>query len=122
MSARKLGVTLSLKDFVRQRQVVTLYRHFLKSVKKNVTGNVPLQEDLRQQVRTDFRRNKVIKDHSAISSLIQEANRNLERIKDLNSGSANDHGGTDSWINTEDEDDKRGRVGSGWPWGGGGGG
>tara|TARA_B110000090_G_C13021772_1_gene308322 strand:+ start:100 stop:276 length:177 start_codon:yes stop_codon:yes gene_type:complete len=27
----------------------------------------------------------------------------------------------DSWLNQKDAEDERGRVGSGWPWGGGGG-
>lgn len=119
-TAKRLGATLPFQYFVRQRQVLTLYRHLLKSVKKNLDGNESLQKELQVQIRSDFRRNKEMKDNVAVASLIQEAKRNLEQIKDMNSGPADSHGGAGSWINTEDEDDKRGRIGNGWPWGGGG--
>ena len=43
-----------------------------------------------------------------------DARRNLNRVKDLAiNNTSND---SNSWINSSDEDDQKGRVGSGWPW------
>ena len=110
---------------MRQRQVLSLYRQFLKSVRTNLSDNAILQEEIRNQVKNDFRRNSNMTDHVGATTLIQEATRHLARIKDMNSnldnrggGGGGGGGGTKgSWINTEDKDDPRGRVGEGWPWG-----
>lgn len=80
----------------------------------NKLNDKELKIDLKCQLETDFKRNKHLKDNVIINSLIIDARRNLNRVKDLSHNANNSD--ANSWINSSDEDDHKGRVGSGWPW------
>lgn len=72
------------------------------------------QEDLRQQVQNEFRAHKTLDDPFNIQRALAEGKRRYEELQEF-TGSKNKFDG-DSWINTKDEEDPRGRVGVGWPW------
>jgi Complex 1 protein (LYR family) len=71
-----------------------------------------VREGIIQEVRVGFRTNKNLSDNGTISASIKEAQRSLAAIKAMSSTSVD----SDSWVNNSDEDDKRGRIGQGWPW------
>lgn len=84
-----------------------------------------MQVELSKQIKADFRRNKDLIDALAVKSLMQEGYRSLQQIQDLASSSSrsttrearigNNLPGM-TWLQTEDKEDERGRVGEGWPW------
>ncbi len=94
--------------------MVQLYRQMLKSA-RNIK-NKPLSLDLRGQITREFHRNKALTEGMTIRNLVQEATRNARQLKDLAEEPSDNATNGDTWINTGDETDKRGRVGTGWPW------
>lgn len=80
MSKSRLTNALPLQYFVRRQQSLKLYRQFLRHSRR-------LPDDMKygvvEQVRNEFRRNQSIEDHAAIRMLIQEGNRELEKLKGL---------------------------------------
>ena len=75
--------------------------------------DLDVQSSVQKQIREEFKINKSISDLASQKALLKEAQRHLAAIEAL-------HGQqelpSDSWLHTKDEEDKRGRVGSGWPW------
>ena len=102
----------SLQYFIRQRQIKSLYRKFLKAVKD--VSDIDLKKSVRGQIELEFRKNILITDKSTIATLFKEASRSLDSIRDLSRPKST--ASSSSWMNTSDEEDKRGRVGTGWPW------
>lgn len=127
---RILKNTLPLQVFIRRAQVTSAYRNLLRAARH--CQDPSLRKDITQQIRVEFQRNKDIQDNTLIRSCIQDATKSLKKVQDLvgvapnsagNSGSVavaskrtvkNETGG--SWLEVQDEEDKRGRVGEGWPW------
>ena len=101
----------SYKEFVHRFTVLSLYRGFLKCIRDSMPHN---QEDLREQVRKEFQVNKHDTNSFTVKQNIAEGQRRFEELKEF-TGQSNKHTG-ESWINIQDPDDPRGRVGTGWPW------
>lgn len=101
----------SYKEFVHRFTVLSLYRGYLKCIRDSMPHN---QEDLRDQVRKEFKVNKDDRDAFAIKQNISEGQRRFEELKEF-TGQSNKYSG-ESWINIKDSEDPRGRVGTGWPW------
>jgi hypothetical protein len=99
----------SYKEFVHRFTVVRLYRNFLKAI-RTLPHN---QEDLRAQVQREFGVNKKDANPFNIKRALAEGQRKYAELQDF-TGAKNPS--QDSWINTKDEQDPRGRVGEGWPW------
>jgi len=101
----------SYKEFVHRFTVLSLYRGFLKCIRDSMPHN---QDDLRAQVRKEFQIHKHDTDPFTVKQNISEGQRRFEELKEF-TGQSNKFSG-DSWINIQDPDDPRGRVGTGWPW------
>ncbi len=84
----------------------------LRSTSK-INDNNELKEQLNLQIKNEFKSKKDLSDPVAIKSLLTEGYRNLKKLEELGPIKAYS---SDSWINIQDEEDKRGRVGEGWPW------
>ena len=111
----RLGSTLPLHVFVHRQQVLHLYRNLLKGARR--TPDVVLAASLKDQIRTDFKNGKNLKDKVSIKSAIVNGQKSLIRLDDLNGTNQGTTIKSGSWIDTKDDEDVRGRVGAGWPWG-----
>ena len=116
---------LPLHVFIRQRQVIHMYRKSLKAIKKVVPETV--RGDLLAEIQREYRKCATIQDSMTVKSLIVHGERSLKQIKDMAQiesavavrvGTFDKEIDADSWLNQSDEHDQRGRVGTGWPWGG----
>lgn len=72
------------------------------------------QDDLKGQVQHEFKANRTITDPFNVQRALTEGKRRLRELQEL-TGSNNKYEG-ESWLNTPDQEDPRGRVGTGWPW------
>ncbi len=122
----KLGTIPTLAEFVHRRTVIHQYRHFLKAV-TNLTGQDKVMA--RSEIQGGFRRVQYETDSLAIQMALKEGQRRLAQVQAL-VGHTTTHTtaataasttnaafqDADSWLNTPDEDDPRGRVGTMWPW------
>ena len=72
------------------------------------------QKDLMEQVKSEFKSHKTMTDSFNIQRSLVDGKRRFEELRELTGSSRNKDG--DSWLNTPDKDDPRGRVGLGWPW------
>jgi hypothetical protein len=100
----------SYKEFVHRSTVISLYRNCLKAVRLMPHN----QEDLRLQVQNEFRANKDDSDPFNTQRSLAEGKRKYQELQEM-TGHKKQEGG-DSWLNTDDPEDTRGRVGTGWPW------
>jgi len=121
---------LPLHVFIRRRQVISAYRNLLKAAKP--CKDDALKNDVINQVRTEFQRNKSLENKDTIKQCIQQATRSLRQVEEIcnpqkhapivadeNSFKTNEAAVTkkdESWINVKDSIDVRGRIGEGWPW------
>ena len=110
----KLDSVLPLKHFIRQQGVVKLYRDFLRA--SRFAAPADASADVERQIKFEFRKNQSISDVIVIKSLITEAHRSLKLVVAMNPKNSNQKD-KDAWINSSTDDDKRGRLGAGWPWG-----
>lgn len=101
----------SYKEFVHRFTVLSLYRGFMKCIRDSMPHN---KEELREQVRKEFKLNKNDTNSFAIKQNIADGQRRFEELQEF-TGQSNKYSG-ESWINIQDPDDPRGRVGTGWPW------
>ena len=101
----------SYKEFVHRFTVLSLYRGFLKCIRDSMPHN---KDDLRAQVQKEFQINKVDNNPLSVKQNIAEGQRRFEELQEF-TGQSNKFTG-ESWINIQDPDDPRGRVGTGWPW------
>mmetsp|Transcript_22577 Transcript_22577/g.49007 ORF Transcript_22577/g.49007 Transcript_22577/m.49007 type:complete len:187 (+) Transcript_22577:43-603(+) len=105
----------SLKEFVHQQTVIRQYRGFLRAV--SMIPDPAFQRSSVEEVRTTFLRYKDETDVMAIQMAVREGERQLEKVRSMvgyvDPRSREDD---DSWLNIQDEDDPRGRVGMQWPW------
>jgi hypothetical protein len=112
--SKRLGDVLPLQVFIRRAQVLRLYRNMLRLTRPEGEQKEQRQQ-LREHVRDRFRTYQHVQDHKLIATLIADGQRQMEQLKAIVDTAASGSGG-DSWINTKDEKDPRGRVGEGWPW------
>ncbi|KAJ1432281.1 hypothetical protein B484DRAFT_31933 [Ochromonadaceae sp. CCMP2298] len=116
MSRLRLANTLPLHVFVHRQQVLRLYRKLLRTARH--VEDKGLQKDIRDEIKLEFGKNKDLLDKSSVRTAVQEATRSLTRLEDMTGVTpatpASKKGG--SWLDTQDSDDVRGRVGTGWPW------
>ena len=113
----KFANAISLQEFVRRQQIVTMYRKMLVQARRIPDSNV--SQGITQQIKDDFRNNKTVKDPVAVKSLIVEGARSLKQIEAMSkdgSQSSGSAGSSGSWLDSSEEGDTKGRVGSGWPW------
>lgn len=118
---------MPLQVFIRRKQVLDLYRRLLRgSIRADAViegGNLGShkQGDLYGRVRSEYRTYSNIVDSGTISILITEGMRHAEHIESMaplatTKESAAPADADGSWLNSGDDDDKRGRVGDRWPW------
>ena len=107
----------SLKEFVHRQTVIRQYRGFLR-----VVACIPdptFQLSSKKEVQTSFGRYKSETDALTIQMALKEGERQLEQVKSMVGYVGADDVAKkdeDSWLNTDDEEDPRGRVGVMWPW------
>jgi hypothetical protein len=125
--SRLAGVP-GLKDFMRRGQSIGQYRAFLRQIGRfergGSGGTSATALEIRTQVHDAFRQHQHERDSTMVRKLLTDGGRQLELLSALADGGG---GGGDaaagvavasdgSWIDTEDPDDPRGRVGAQWPW------
>lgn len=121
--------------------MIKSYRDLLRTARK--CEDKDLQLDIVSQIRSEYARHKQISDPGQIKQHLQVASKELKKVQDLchsislSKQSSSDKPPADqssifyptstriskhtnhpgqSWIDTKDEEDERGRVGQGWPW------
>ncbi|VEU35104.1 unnamed protein product [Pseudo-nitzschia multistriata] len=102
---------LSYKEFVHRFAVLSLYRGYLRCIRDSMPHN---QDDLAEQVKREFRIHSTESDAFTARRFLSEGQKQFEELKEF-TGQSNKYEG-ESWINTKDAEDPRGRVGTGWPW------
>lgn len=100
----------SYKEFVHRFTVLSLYRNYLKEI-RTMPHN---QDELKEQVQREFKANKMVTDPFNVQRALADGKRRFKELQEF-TGSNNKYEG-DSWLNTKDDEDPRGRVGTGWPW------
>jgi hypothetical protein len=105
----------SYKVFVHRFTVVSLYRNFLKTIRSLPKD---AQTDLIRQVQQEFHTNKQDNDPFNVQRALAEGQRRFQELISLVPPSSKKASlqDSDSWLNTKDAVDPRGRVGEGWPW------
>ena len=71
--------TLNLKQFLLRKEVLKLYKEFLLTISR-VQSEIDRSE-LKQWVRSDFRRNKQLKDEEAIKMMITRGKMSLKELQ-----------------------------------------
>lgn len=107
----------SLKEFVHRQAVIRQYRGFLRAV--NCIPDPAFQSSSKREVRESFGRHKDETDALSVQMALKEGERQLEQVRSMvGYVSPDDAAKThdDSWLNINDEEDPRGRVGVMWPW------
>lgn len=113
---------LPLQYFVRRKQVLDLFRQFLREHRR--ISDQSLRSDIKRQISYEFRNygklptslDEYEKISRNISVLIVQGERSLQQLKDLSVTHSNSNDINDSWININDPEDTRGRIGTSWPW------
>ncbi|XP_031560596.1 LYR motif-containing protein 2-like [Actinia tenebrosa] len=78
MAARLPPKTLNFKQFLVRRQVLTLYREIMKTLKE--VPNAQHREDLKVWARDEFKQNKNEKDEASIQHMIYHGQQILKEI------------------------------------------
>ena len=102
----------SLREFVHKQKVLHQYRHFLKAV--NLIEDKQYKLEALQEVTTKFRRDSMETDSLSIQMAVKEGERRLVQVRSLVGYTESNE--EDSWLNIQDTEDPRGRVGNQWPW------
>lgn len=111
---------LSLRDFLHKSQVLKQYRAFLRELQGLDPTTVA---ELHKQIKDAYRENANERNRANMKALLAEGERQLVFVRSY-IGTARKVdpatiGKTDpTWVGTGDDDDIRGRIGEGWPWGG----
>lgn len=121
--SKRIADALPLQVFIRRAQVLKLYRTMFRLTKPVAGGSQEQMQHLRAHIRDRFKTYKCVDDSKLVATLLSDGQRQLEQLKAVvrphnhsSSSSSSVVGHTNSWINTKDENDPRGRVGEGWPW------
>ena len=121
-----LGTALPLQAFVRRQQVLRLFRALQRGAKDLEVQSLAVH--VREQIRFEFRNNGSLKDSVTLRNLIKDGQRQLAKLLSMgkkaavSSSSSSLH--QDGWLGSGGDgsagesldEDKRGRVGKGWPW------
>ena len=83
----------NLKVFMQRQKIIAMYREFLKEVRflrKLKTEEqsehfyyMNLSAELEAQIKTDFRKNSTLESNLSVKAAINDANRNLLRLKEI---------------------------------------
>lgn len=111
--SRRIGNTLPLHVFIRRQQTLKLFRQLLKACRKVEPES--LKRDISKEITSEFKKHKFIVDTLALRSLVQTAQSSLVKLEDMCNIKSTPYK-DNSWLNTSDETDQKGRVGKGWPW------
>ena len=133
MSSRRIlgAAAPPLHVFVRRQQVLRMFRALMRGAAD--LSDKSLTSHVREQIRFEFRNNSKITDNVALRNLIQDGQRQLTKLQSMgtkaahqlahasplpvsNSGSGSGSGSGSSWLNEQDREDQRGRMGAKWPW------
>jgi hypothetical protein len=79
--------------------------------------DLDVRKNLKEEITLEFHTCKSLVDNNAIKTAIANGQRSLSRLDDLSGTKSRFQRNGGSWIDTQDEEDVRGRVGTGWPWG-----
>jgi len=103
----------SLQEFVHKQKVLKQYRSFLRSIR--LIDDTSERQSAFQEVHREFKTHAALKDPLATQMVVTEGERKLKQVQSMvgYSVSVDDE---DSWLNTHDPEDPRGRVGTEWPW------
>lgn len=104
----------SLQEFVHKQKVLHQYRSFLKSIR--LIEDTRERQNAFQEVHREFRNHASLKDPLATQMAVTEGERKLKQIQSMVGYSDSTVDDDDSWLNTQDPEDERGRVGTEWPW------
>jgi hypothetical protein len=108
----------SFQEFIHRQQVISQYRGFLKAIRTIDDSNS--QIGMRNEVRTGFKSLMNEEDKLAITMAMKDGERRLKEFKSMvgyiDEKDKNIDSDPDSWLNIDDKDDPRGRVGTNWPW------
>ena len=107
----------SLKEFVHRQTVIRQYRGFLRAV--NCIPDPTFQTSSKKEVQSSFERYKNETDALTIQMALREGERQLEQVRSMVGYVGADNAAKtdgDSWLNIDDDEDPRGRVGVVWPW------
>lgn len=102
-----------MKEFVHRQNVRRQYRGFLRAL--DSISDSKFRKQGREEVRKEFGALKFITDQLAISMAIKEGARKLKELRSI-VGYQKEEEHADSWLNIQDDEDPRGRVGVSWPW------
>ena len=106
--------------------MLRLYRQLLKTARR--IEDATLKNDIHLEIKTEFAKNKGLESNVLIKTAIVSAQRSLTQLEDLSGGNkkfstvetnpppSSTKTTDNSWLNSSDKDDIRGRVGTGWPW------
>ena len=104
----------SYKEFVHRFTVLSMYRNFFKTLRRSEVHN---ESELKQQIRQEFKAHSQDQDPFNIQRALQEGQRRLDELQDFTGQNHSKYEqDMQSWINIDDKEDPRGRVGQGWPW------
>jgi hypothetical protein len=106
----------TMAEFLHKQKVVHQYRQFLKCIHR--IPDKDYQSEARLEVQQRYRQLARETDTFAIQMAVREGDRRLAQVQSLTGYGSTVAATTDkdSWINTPDPEDPRGRVGVEWPW------
>lgn len=114
-TATKLRNVPSMKEFLHKQTIVRQYRGFMRAV-----ATIPDEKwriQARDEVRNSFALHKNETNNIAISMATKEGERKLKELHSMvGYASFTTQSDADSWLNIDDKDDPRGRIGIEWPW------
>ena len=122
----------SLSEFLHQQKVKSQYRQFLRAIRQRFPEKED-RNDANHEVQSRYRQFQNETDPLIIRMAFQEGQRQvasllptslspLTMLKNNNNDNNNDDdddndkNSSDSWMNTKDSEDPRGRIGLQWPW------
>jgi hypothetical protein len=86
----------------------------------NHVADQSVRAGLLEEIKIEFHKCKSLSDGAAVKNAIAHGQRSLAQLEDLSgyktAPASLPKKGSGSWIDTQDEEDVRGRVGTGWPW------
>jgi hypothetical protein len=105
----------SLQEFVHKQKVLRQYRSFLKAIR--LIQDETDRENAFLEVKRDFKAHAALQNTLAIQMAVTDGLRKLKQVQSMVGYSdENTEDDQDSWLNTPDTEDPRGRVGTEWPW------
>jgi Complex 1 protein (LYR family) len=124
----------SLSEFLHQQKVKSQYRQFLRAIRQRFPEKED-RNDAYNEVQSRYRQFQNETDPLIIRMAFQEGQRQVASLlptslspltlienannngnHDNNNDDDDDKNSSDSWMNTKDSEDPRGRIGLQWPW------